>query len=352
MKKFLFCSAAAVALLATSCSSDMPEPVANDGNSTFTINLPASFTTRSFGDGKTTDVIKYAVYDANSTDPENLDLIMEGNYYFTEEEPNHTKVPILLPNGKAYKIVFFASHGDKMTNGVPYGFDAENHLITVNYDHMGYTDEEYYDEGKGEWIYNRIPNYNQYDYDAFLGTYETDGIVTGPIEGEVTLHRIMAQVNWGSSDINIEATNAIYGQNAENLWTKVVYKDVFTQYNFLTGEVGEPITVTFDYCKRPTERFPGDFYSYGYASMAYLLVPTDGKTIDAVFTPSIKGETEFTPVEVFSIPVQANYRTNICGALLTSNADITVNKDPWTWYGGFNYPDNNEEGDNNEEEDY
>lgn len=61
--------------------------------------------------------------------------------------------------------------------------------------------------------------------------------------------------------------------------------------------------------------------------MNYLLVPSASSVlVEAELTPN-NGSLDMTPVTVNSMPVQANYRTNVYGPLLTSPADFQVTKE-------------------------
>lgn len=309
MKRFLIGSAAVVALLATSCTSE--EPIAsNDGLSTIRVSLPgANFGTRSFGDGTAANMLHYAVYDATTGD-----FISNGSQYFSADDLS-TSVSLTLANGNSYKIAFFA---DK--DGGAYSFDPREKKFTVDYSKLGDT-------------------YNQSDNDAFYKLYET-GVIKGSISGDVQLTRPVAQINWGTTDLDNEYVNApaVYGENAANLKTKVEVKGVYTEFDLLTGDViGEAGTATFTYAARPQgESFPynGDGNPI-YLSMNYVLVPADQDLVEATLTPN-NGVKDFEPVNLSNLPVQANCRTNIYGNLLTATGELTVTK-----YEDFDSPTNN-----------
>lgn len=298
-KSFLIMAAAAFMLTAASCSSD-DTPMGNgEGNATFTISLPdAEFGSRTFADGKSATQLDYAVYDAST------------NAFVTSGDATigsnlSTKVDIPLANGKNYKIAFFAHNNSSI-----YTFNASDGSFSVNYDNM--------------------TNYNSTDYDSFFKLHET-GKITGPITQTVTLTRPMAQLNWGTSDIAAAVVTAenMYGADAAKLQTKVTVEGVYSSYNMLTGEVtGEAQTVNLPLLARPSasENFPVEPETYTYLSMSYLLVPSDQRLVKATLTPS-DGTADYNPVIVTNLPVQANYRTNIYGALLTTPGTFKIEKD-------------------------
>lgn len=310
MKKSLMLMAStAFMLAAVSCSSDdMPGADIGDGNASFTVTLPGEeFVSRAFADGFSATKLDYAVYDAS-----NNALITSGNKKFTNSSLEIT-VNIPLANGKSYKIAFFA-HDDSDV----YTFDAATHSFSVDY--------------------TKMTDYNSTDYDSFFKLYET-GVVTGSISETVTLTRPVAQLNWGTSDIASAVVTAadMYGENASLLKTKVTVKGVYGGYDMLTGEVtGDPIDVEFPLAARPSgETFPVKPTTYTYLSMSYLLVPADQRLVEAVLTPN-NGTADYEATTVTNLPVQANYRTNIYGALLTTPANFTITKDI-TFKGSHDY---------------
>ena len=311
MKKLAFTGfIAASVLLMTGCSEDntLTQQPTEGGNVTFTVSLPANgIGSRSFADGLSADKLEYAVYDADDNS-----LVASNSQMFNNSLT--TTVSLALANGKSYKIAFFA-HNDNGT----YTFSAAENNVTVHYDQVG--------------------EYESVDNDCFYKLHET-GKVTGPINQSVTLKRPVAQINWGTSDLAEPAVTATnnYGANAANLQTKVEIKGVCDKLDLLTGEVTGDLNVTFAYRPRPNaddEIFPVQPEKYAYVSMNYILVPAVSSIVEATLTPNNLTQ-DNTPVVVANLPVQANYRTNIYGALLTSPSDFNVTKDE-----NFDTPDNN-----------
>ncbi len=310
MKKSLLFLASG-ALLMTSCSDDNTTMQAPDGggNVNFTVAMPANgYGSRVFADGYTATDLVYAVYDAS-----NDALVSQGDATFAADS-RETTVSLQLANGKGYKIAFFAHKND---HGV-YTFDAENKEVSVDY--------------------TKMADYNVTDYDAFYAVKEIVK-VTGPINETVTLTRPLAQVNWGTNDLANEFVTApdAYDKDADNkaknLVSKVEISGVYSAFDLLTGEVkGEAATVTFDEKARPVgETFP--VANYEYMSMNYILVPSaQSSLVEAILTPS-NGTTASEAVKVANMPVQANYRTNVYGSLLTVPGEFTVVKDH-EWAGG------------------
>ncbi|MBQ8853748.1 MAG: right-handed parallel beta-helix repeat-containing protein, partial [Alistipes sp.] len=62
----------------------------------------------------------------------------------------------------------------------------------------------------------------------------------------------------------------------------------------------------------------------GHLSMNYLLAPADGCVADVAFTFNNDKNVAITGTTYTNVPLKANYRTNIIGALLTNSTDFTV----------------------------
>lgn len=317
MKQILALSAAAMLLGVVSCSQEDIAGPQGDGNVTFTVTIPEKMGTRSFADGLTANDLQMAVYDA-----ETGSLVMTpAEQKFSEAASGSltTTVSMNLASGRSYKIAFFAQNKE----GGAYTFNADSKTITVNYGAMAGT-------------------YNTDAFDCFYTLYET-GEITGAINHVVTLKRPVAQVNWGTSDLAEPAVvdpNA-YGADAANLVSEVSTK-AYTTFDMFSGDVtGEAEEVTLPYLARPAdaEKFPVQPDTYAYISMQYLLVPAASSVIDITLktansTTAVK---PLSTVAVTNVPVQANYRTNIYGALLTNPNYFTVTKDE-NWNDSYDFP--------------
>lgn len=303
MKKFFILPASAImALGIASCSQDNPgfdNP--NDGAAHFTVNLGIDAGTRAaFADGLQANKLDYAVYDLDGN------LVLQGEEDFGGAL--QTSVSIPLVNGLGYKIAFFAHEG----NG-SYTFNAEDATFTANYSAM-------------------TGDYNTTDHDSFFELVEIPE-VKGALSQSVTLIRPVARLNWGTNDLDkTSVTNPnAYGENAANLTSKVVVKGVHTTYNMLEKKVTDATEdVEFAAVARPVSTdalslpdFP--VQGYEYVSMQYILVPSVSAVVDAEWIPYCSGK-EMPSVTVPNCPVQANFQTNVYGALLTSPADFTVTK--------------------------
>ncbi len=307
-KSFLFTAAASVLCLA-SCSQDDFAPVQDNnenGNVTFTVSLNDKPATRAFGDGLSAKNLAYAVYDVSDTEPI---LAGEGRTEFSANSLS-TTLNITLANGRDYRIAFFASNQNEEGNNV-YSFDAQNKKITVDYSKTHLTADQ------------------NVDQDCFFNVLQVNKDQIGS-SLSVTLNRPVAQINFGTADLGEDAVKAAYGENGANLRTTLT-TTAYTTLNLLDGSVDldseEEFTTTTP-AKIIAEVdgiFPVD--GYDYVHCAYVLVPKTEKSVAEVILSITGGTAVPQTVEVSNVPLQANYRTNIYGNLLTSTTDITVDKD-------------------------
>lgn len=298
------------------CSQDELLPQ-GDGNVNITVNLPSSsYGTRAFSDGYAATDLQYAVYDAA-----NKNMITEGSATF-DADKRSTTVSINLATGKSYQIAFFAHRKSQSV----YTFNADSKTIDVNYSAM--------------------TEYNSEDYDCFYKLEDVENVEKG-VNKDVTLVRPVAQVNWGTGDLSYPAVldADAYGAGAGRLVSSVKAKG-YTQFDMMTGDVveGTETEVTFGDKARPaeTELFPVEPGKYKYVSMQYLLIPKGGTLIDVTLEArNSAGAPALATVNVANAPVQANYRTNIYGDLLTTPTVFTVTKDE-KWGGENDVPLNAE----------
>lgn len=312
LKNYLLLGAAALAL--ASCSHDDVAPSGADKGFALTVNLPGDLGTRAFGDGYTADDLYVAVYDADN------------NYkYLVTEKTSFkgsltTTVYFDLPNGKNYLFSCFAANenaaSDTDSSAAYYFNPAEKGLIVH---------------------YNAMLNADNLadDYDCFFN-FKESGLISSSNKGmSITLYRPVCQINWGTADFNLmtEHENA-YGPKGELIETSFTAEKVYNSLNIVTGRVNPGSyqgIVTLAKGTVPTgETFPVE--GYDYVAMQYLLAPKDVWTYDVNLTITNTngdglGDLK-VDVPVLSVPVQANYRTNIYGNLLTNPYDVTVVKHP------------------------
>ena len=292
--------AAATLLLATSCQQDEVFVDGNDAVVTFEVGTP-QIATRAYSDGLTAKNLQWAVYNEDNTPVKRNGELLSGDATLSEGKAS---VSIQLAAGKNYKVLFWAE-----AVNAPYNVDFETQKLSVVYTNATSNDE------------NR---------DAFY-CYHPVQVEKANKTETVKLRRPFAQLNIGTNDLNkLDGVSADFTQ---------VTVPVYSTLNLATGIVeGTATKQTFAFAARPaSETFPVTGYNY-YLAMNYLLVGKDKAVVDVTFSydavDNATAKDEYTRTYT-GIPVQANYRTNIYGALLTQGIDFDVEIEP-----DYNEPDN------------
>lgn len=309
MKTFKYLAAAALTMLAVSCSKEQVTEVP-DGQMvdvTFTAALPGEMATKAFGDGQTAKTLYVSVYenDAEKTHLGDLDKTAT----FTDLK---TQVTFSLVKGKTYNFVFWAQ-----AEGVTC-YDIEDlKNIKISYEGAVANDET---------------------RDAFYATRK-ELKVNGALTETIKLYRPFAQVNFGTADLfDAAAAGFIPAQSA---FTATDVANVFDTFN-AEGKVEGLATDKVTFAKA---EIPGggetlvakDGTKYLWMTMNYILpVGKQGeKHISNVTAEFIPESGDPITASAPQAPVQNNYRTNILGNLLTSQVIFNVEIVPI-----FNEPDN------------
>lgn len=282
-------------LLFSSCSSDeFIEQItsSDEGNVSFSLQLPADLSTRAFGDGYKATTLTFAVYESG-VNPVKPIIVSQDEYVFTDL---HTTVNFRLANGKTYDIIFWADAPVEAPAVNPYTFDPEKQTISVNYSGVATNAE---------------------DRDAFFAAVR--GLkVTGPVNETVTLYRPFAQINLGTTDLDESTVKEAYPNLRSSLETTA-----YQTLHLLTGAVSEPVGVVYNLASAPDDEVFPKGVEYDYLSMNYLLVDAAKAIVDCKYTFYNAMDPVYT-LTVSNVPVQRNYRTNIFGALLTSDAEFSI----------------------------
>ena len=180
MNKKLFFGwfAAASMLFATSCSNDELE-VVQSGNETqvsFSLGLEGAIGSRAISDGKSADVLMYAVFDKDGQRISTIEKVSKTGVTFPTTEN------ITLAKGQTYKVAFWAQDDDCEAYTV-----SDDMKVTVDYEA------------------NNTSN-NDETRDAFFKTVEFT--VTGSTSIDVELKRPFAQINVGVTKADWEAAVA------------------------------------------------------------------------------------------------------------------------------------------------
>ena len=292
MKQTKYILAAALTMLALGCNK---EQVAVDGTPdgeevavTFAAELPGTIT-KAIGDGLTAKNLSVAVYDDASNAAGTHIVALDKTAVF---DALHTTVEYSLVKGKTYHFIFWAQ-----AEGAPYTFNPETKKVAINY--TGAANDE--------------------SRDAFYAVKTLK--VTGPATEPVQLHRPFAQVNFGTSD-SAAATDAGVTPTA-SLFTAT---DAASSFDVFAGEGTDPVRISFTEATLPAERLTlKDGTSYTYLAMNYFIPAGKlNETHVSNLSATFKGASDDVVISVPSAKVQANYRTNIVGNLLTDQVVFNV----------------------------
>ena len=292
MKQTKYILAAALTMLALGCNK---EQVAVDGTPdgeevavTFAAELPGTIT-KAIGDGLTAKNLSVAVYDDASNAAGTHIVALDKTAVF---DALHTTVEYSLVKGKTYHFIFWAQ-----AEGAPYTFNPETKKVAIDY--TGAANDE--------------------KRDAFYAVKTLK--VTGPATEPVQLHRPFAQVNFGTSD-SAAATVAGVTPTA-SLFTAT---DAASSFDVFAGEGTDPVRISFTEATLPAERLTlKDGTSYTYLAMNYFIPAGKlNETHVSNLSATFKGASDDVVISVPSAKVQANYRTNIVGNLLTDQVVFNV----------------------------
>lgn len=322
-KLFLGMFAAAGMLFATSCSNDELD-VAQSGDEaqvTFSLAAEGGIATRAISDGKSANLLYYAIFDANKQLITTINGSTNGLLTKSNAFPNGSKqdaVEVTLAKGQEYTAVFWAQ--DASCTAYTVTAETDGLKVAVDYD----------DDNNNE------------TRDAFFKA-ETFK-VTGNTEIDVVLKRPFAQINVGVTEADWKAA---VESGIEITKSKVVIKNAATSINLLDGTVSGEEEVTYNFATIPAKFATAetlevdvnrdgtiqDDEKYKYLSMSYILTDNDAErtTLEAdglqfTFSPE-NGEDIVFDEGLHAVPVQRNWRTNILGKILTGDIQFNIEID-------------------------
>ena len=290
-KHFLFACTAIVALLMTACSEE-DNFRGQDGNVvTFSVGVP-QLATRAIGEGESANKLYWGVYDHDNKLLPEISNTVDGKEFSQEGT-----VQLTLAQDKKYSIVFWAAN-------------ETNSMCSVDWNARKMSVE---------------PKFaNQESYDAFCAYVEIDN-VSGYAKRDVTLYRPFAQLNIGTADVEKAKKSGLTVKN-----TKVRISGLPKTYDFVTGNTDEcEGTFTYD-CPKEAVSFKGETFpvdGYEYLAMNYALLSADKQLVEVTFS-YIDDDNQQHNRTYTSVPMHRNWRTNIYGNILTSEADFTVTIEP------------------------
>ncbi len=282
-------------LAAASCTKDLNGTAeGNEATVSFSVTSPV-IGTKAIADGNTVTKVACYIYDADGNHIEALDKV---------EDMNGGKATFsaTLVTGKTYQFLFWA-YKDGVTG---YTVDAANKTLTVDYSNVSANDE------------NRDAFYN------YVASYE----VTGDKTEEIKLKRPFAQINFGVTEAEWNAFKTAGGTIDK---TGIKVSGAATKLDFTNGEASEPATAVIEFKANnipdaSKEALVIGTDSYRYLATTYVLAGKDKSSIHNI-TLTKYGLPD-ADIVVPNAPLQANWRTNIYGNLLTSTQNFNITVEP------------------------
>ena len=272
---------------------------------TFSVQIPMEPQTKDVSKAEKTDIVYYEVWD--EAFEQRLFPYEASQENFARVNGCAAEVIIDLVQDQKFNLVFWAQNE-------ACGAYSWDDLKKINVDYGKFTDDQ------------------KDVYDAFYA-------VLPDVEGDgqpktVRLYRPFAQVNFCATELQTTLGPITLSGNT------VTVSEVATTFNTRTGLGENPaanVAFSTDAGFVEDQTIEVDSQSFHWVAMNYLLVaspsvenPSVNVTVKADFV------TNFGTVhhDVFNVPVQRNYRTNIVGDLFTTGAKLNIIVDP-----GFVKPD-------------
>ena len=282
-------------LTMAACSSE--DDIITTGNEmsvTFTATLDQYIDSRAISDGSMVDKLIFIAYDQDGNEIAGLrqeNVPVSGG---------RATVNTRVVKGHRYTFAFWAQN----SNCTAYSFTSDHKSLNVDY--SGYANDE--------------------SRDAFYAVntdFATDP-VTVPFEKEVVLHRPFAQLNFGTTTEDLETANAYAPATGSHI---VIEGGVCSTLNLLDGMASNPVKVETEAGPFPSEKLTVEGEQYEYLSMNYLLANNERSEITGITMTTVMnrlGKDASYPLQIESLPVQRNFRTNIVGRLITKAVDFKL----------------------------
>ena len=309
MKKYFYSVLAASMLFACS-QEDIVDVTKGEGQQvTFQVEIPgvesrAIANGIEVGAGKYANKLIYAMYEEDKND------VLISN--FVTDDDNDGKFDVTVPMAKdiKYDILFLAYNEGNCAFNIDNSDAKLNNLkaITLKSDLKA----------------------NQEQYDAFISRLDSKGI-DAAAKTTVTLKRPFAQVNVATTLKDLEDMKTL---QSEVVTSDFVIYNAPNTLNVFTGEVTGTQTITYsvaDILKKYdataypyNEQITVDATTYYYLGMSYVLAGAESSTHDAAFKFYREGSEQVSNLDVTGMPIQANYRTNILGTILTQQESYEI----------------------------
>ena len=219
---------------------------------------------------------------------------------------------VTLLTGYDYKLVFWADNVSTIDNA---DLTKGNHYVTTDFPMVTYN----------------TANGHQYmssddTRDAFYGVFDLNDF-SGEVQDSYILTRPFGQLNIFTTDYDDIKMEALKPAKVQMAFTSIP-----TGMNLISGTLTEPaegaVGVTGEISAIPDDVTSPVVTGAQQLSFDYIFAPADKQRmisgITMRFYDDSDNELGIAPYSFPELPVQANYRTNVSGALLTKSADLNI----------------------------
>ena len=308
MKKILlFVSALAGLFLVGSCQREEFAPAGEGNVVTFEVGIPEVATKANavVDNGTNINDLVYAVYRTSATTlegakaDENVQLIYRKNYTANPFQGNTAVVPIELINDQNYLIVFWAQVDDAWVEEDSFDLMRIEYPVEMNANDSGLA---------------AFTNVSFISKEAIKG---------GAIKKDITLTRPFAQIRIATTLPQNVIEDVVLTRSSVTVTGAAEAFNVLKQEP-ITGTGEEPFAAVFNLAEVPEGNIEVNNAEYKYAAMNYIFA---NGNVGVAFNIETEKHGTVTTESIPDVPVKRNYRTNIVGNLLTSEAKYNVTLD-------------------------
>lgn len=316
--KLLTISAAVMALLAVSCQREETGfglPAGEEVTVTLSASVPTGDpAVKSDTEPGNGDQINRCILGVYMVDGENEPQLYGTRVYKQVTGGQATFEDVTLLTGYDYKLVFWADNVSTTDNA---DLTKDNHYVTTDFPTVTYN----------------TADGHQYQYmssddtrDAFYGVFDLTGF-SGEVQDSYILTRPFGQLNIFTTDYDDIESDALKPAKVRMTFTSIP-----TGMDLINGSLTEPAAdaggVTGVISAIPDDVTSPVVTGARQLSFDYIFAPKGQQRMISEITMRFYdedgNELDITPYSFPELPVQANYRTNVSGALLTKSADLNI----------------------------